>query len=81
MLQQKAIEELKDNNDGDLKNLFSQMVSESQQYKSELSQMVTSYGGEVVESSTISGKIYRFWMDVKHFSQAKMQHKKPIKWL
>lgn len=62
---EKAIDELKDGQDGDLKSLFTKMIGESQQYNSELKAMVNSYGGETAESSTVSGKLYRAWMDVK----------------
>lgn len=62
---QKAIEELKDDKDGDLKSLFTEMVNESQRYNTELAQQVGSLGGKVAEGSSLSGKIYRTWMDVK----------------
>lgn len=61
----RAIEELKDDRDNDLKSLFNNMINESEGYRAELSQMVTRYGGEPAESSTVSGKLYRAWMDVK----------------
>ena len=61
----KAIDELKDGQDGDLKSLFSSMIADSEKYKSELAAMISSYGGDVAQSSTVSGKIYRAWMDVK----------------
>lgn len=62
---QKATNELKDGQDSDLKSLFSSMISESQQYKRELQDLVTEYGGETVDGTTASGKFYRAWMDVK----------------
>ena len=61
----KAQEELKDGSDGDLKSLFSDMIKESSDYKSELSQMIGSYGGQTTQTSTVSGKIYQAWMDLK----------------
>jgi len=57
---ERAIEELKDT-DTDLKELFSDMITESSEYKSEL----ISAGGESHSDTTNSGKIYRAWMDVK----------------
>lgn len=57
---QRAIKELKDG-DADLKELFSSMISESIQYKSQL----VSAGAEADNDTTNSGKIYRAWMDVK----------------
>lgn len=57
---QKAIDELKDG-DSDLKQLFSKMISESLEYKSQL----VSAGAHPDNDTTNSGKIYRVWMDVK----------------
>lgn len=62
---QRAIEELPDRQDTDLKSLFTQMVSESMGYKSELEGLVMEYGGSTEEGTTVSGKLYRAWMDVK----------------
>ena len=62
---EKAIDELGDNLDGDLKILFTKMIAESGKYKADLAAMVASYGGKVAEGSTLAGKLYRAWMDVK----------------
>lgn len=64
---EKAVEELKDDKDSDIKQLFSEMAANSHDYKNELSNLVVEYGGEPATSSTASGKIYRAWMDVKAF--------------
>lgn len=56
----RAIKELKDS-DSDLKELFSGMISESTEYKSQL----VSAGAKPDNDTTNSGKIYRAWMDVK----------------
>ncbi|MBC7916146.1 MAG: PA2169 family four-helix-bundle protein [Pyrinomonadaceae bacterium] len=56
----RAIKELKDG-DADLKELFSKMIAESIEYKSQL----VSAGGDPDNDTTNSGKIYRVWMDVK----------------
>lgn len=62
---QKAIEESKDE-DADLKEIFTQMIHESHQYKSELVSEVQNLGGEAETTDTTnSGKIYRAWMDIK----------------
>lgn len=61
---QRAINEAKDL-DVDLKSMFEGMVRESEQYKNELIAKIGSLGGEVATSTTLSGKIYRAWMDVK----------------
>lgn len=57
---QRAIKELKDE-DADLKSLFSGMINESTEYKSQL----VSAGANPDNDTTHSGKIYRVWMDVK----------------
>ena len=57
---QKAIKELKDG-DTDLKELFTSMITESTEYKSQL----VSAGANPNNETTNSGKIYRVWMDVK----------------
>jgi uncharacterized protein (TIGR02284 family) len=57
---QKAIDELKDG-EQDLKELFSKMISESLEYKSQL----VSAGADPQNDTTNRGKIYRVWMDVK----------------
>ncbi len=62
---EKAIDELGDNLDSDLKILFTKMIAESGKYKADLAAMVASYGGKVAEGSTLAGKLYRAWMDVK----------------
>jgi len=61
----RAIKELKDGQDEDLKQLFEQMQIESRQYKRELEQLVTEYGGTPADGTMTSGKLYRAWMDVK----------------
>lgn|SRR5690606_22371779 len=62
---QRAIEELPERQDTDLKSLFTAMVSESMGYKAELEHLVREYGGSTEEGTTVSGKLYRAWMDVK----------------
>jgi len=61
---EKAIEETKDK-DVDLQAVFHRMADESKQYASELKQKVQRTGGDVAEGTTVSGKIYRVWMDIK----------------
>ncbi len=51
--------------DSDLKNIFSQMASESKEYKDQLASEVSKLGGEVADGTTNSGKIYRAWMGLK----------------
>ena len=60
----RAIHETKPE-DEDLKILFTGMIGESHDIKVELASEVQALGGEVENSTTNSGKIYRAWMDVK----------------
>lgn len=61
---EKAIEETKDK-DVDLQAVFHRMADESKQYASELKSEVQRNGGEIASDTTVSGKIYRTWMDIK----------------
>lgn len=49
----------------DLKRVFSEMMTTSQECRRELVQEVTRLGGTPVEGTTASGKLYRVWMDIK----------------
>lgn len=60
----RAIKEA-DAGDVDLKAIFQRMEDESRQYLAELNREVVKLGGEPTSSTTVSGKIYRAWMDVK----------------
>lgn len=51
--------------DVDLKATFNKMIEESQTYKNELIALVNKQGGTFEDDTTISGNIYRAWMDVK----------------
>jgi uncharacterized protein (TIGR02284 family) len=61
---QRAANETK-SEDADLRALFNDMASESRQYVTELSQCVRLNGDEPAHDTTMRGKIYRAWMDVK----------------
>lgn len=61
---ERAINESKDM-DVDLKTTFEGMIRESEGYKNELIAKMGALGGEPTEDTTVSGKIYRAWMDVK----------------
>lgn len=54
-----------DSKDLDLISLFNDMASESRQYLSDLRRYVQSNGEEPADGTTLSGKLYRAWMDVK----------------
>ncbi len=51
--------------DVDLKALFKTMATESRGYVTELSKWVAGSGNEPTDTTTVKGKIYRAWMDVK----------------
>ena len=55
----------KETEEQDLKTLFAQFSSTSQQCKSELITEVSNLGGTAAEGTLISGKFFRVWMDVK----------------
>jgi uncharacterized protein (TIGR02284 family) len=61
---ERAISEAKDL-DVDLKTIFEGMIKESEGYKAELVAQLQASGADIAEDSTLSGKIYRAWMDVK----------------
>lgn len=49
----------------DLVTTFSEYADQSRDYSSELRTAVTGLGGEATDSTTVSGKIYRIWMDLR----------------
>jgi len=61
---ERAIEELKDDND-DLKTMFAVFIDQSRQNIMALGKEVQTYGADMATGTTGSGKIYRAWMDVK----------------
>lgn len=61
---EKAIENAKTIDVG-LQTVFSKMKSESIKYTAELHNRVLQLGGEPQDGTTVSGKLYRAWMDVK----------------
>lgn len=60
----KACEESKDNAP-ELGNIFLDMIGQSRTNISELSNLVTKYGGAVATGTTAMGKVYRTWMDIQ----------------
>src|SRR3569833_2225842 len=62
---EKALKDLDDNGDSDLKAVFEQFAQESRNYSSELTRVVTSFGGEAETGSGPAGAIHRAWIDVK----------------
>lgn len=55
----------KETDQDDLKSVFSEMMTTSQECRRELVQEVTKLGGTPIEGTTASGKLYRVWMDIK----------------
>lgn len=50
----------------DLKAIFANFINDSEEYKNALQGLVNSYGGNAEQdATTVSGKLYRAWMDVK----------------
>jgi uncharacterized protein (TIGR02284 family) len=54
-----------DSIEAELRTLYSRMIEESYVYNRELSDLVTRLGGEPATDTTVPGKIYHAWMDVK----------------
>ena len=61
---ERAVEDTR-NKDTDLQAIFHRMADESKQYAAELESEVQKAGGEPADDTTVSGKIYRVWMDLK----------------
>jgi uncharacterized protein (TIGR02284 family) len=61
---QKAINEA-DDVDVDLKAMFTKMENDSRDHVRELSSVVEDLGETPTDGTTVSGKVYRAWMDVK----------------
>jgi len=59
---QKAIDQTMDD---DLKALFHRMIEESNTYINQLNEELTKGGGGVERNTTIYGRLYRTWMDVR----------------
>jgi uncharacterized protein (TIGR02284 family) len=61
---QRAANESKDS-DVDLKAIFHEMADQSMKYVNELTAKVGSMGGDPAADTTMSGKVYRLWMDLR----------------
>ena len=58
----------------DLKSLFSKMAADSTNFRNELTAEIQRTGGTPAEGTTVSGKFYRAWMDVKAALSGKDRH-------
>jgi len=61
---ERAVQDTRDK-DTDLQAIFNRMADESKKYAAELESEVRKTGGETSRDTTVSGKIYRVWMDLK----------------
>jgi uncharacterized protein (TIGR02284 family) len=61
---EKAIENT-DTLEAELRTLFARMIEESHEYNNELSEQVIKAGGQPADETSVPGKIYHAWMDVK----------------
>lgn len=61
---ERAVEDTRDK-DSDLQTIFNTMADESKKYAAELESQVRKSGGDPSTGTTVSGKIYRVWMDLK----------------
>jgi uncharacterized protein (TIGR02284 family) len=60
--------------DTQLKSIFNSMAQESRRFKNELTSEVMKLGGTPEEGTTITGKIFRAWMDFKAAVSMKKRH-------
>jgi uncharacterized protein (TIGR02284 family) len=51
--------------DAELRGYYKQLVSQSQQFSTDLNTFLTREGGERETSTTLKGKLYRTWMDTQ----------------
>ena len=54
-----------ESHDAQLRGYYKQLVSQSQQFATDLNTYLTREGGEREEATTLKGKLYRTWMDAK----------------
>jgi uncharacterized protein (TIGR02284 family) len=54
-----------ESHDAELRGYYKQLVSQSQQFSTDLNTYLTQEGGERETSTTLKGKIYRAWMDAQ----------------
>ncbi len=61
---EKAIKETPDH-DTEIKRLFERMADESRDYRSQLTEVVSTNGGDPADERTLPGKIYQVWMEIR----------------
>jgi uncharacterized protein (TIGR02284 family) len=62
---EKAVDEVKDTFDAQIKAVFYEMAEESRRYKEALTNEVTRLGGKPAKDTSAAGDLYRAWMDVR----------------
>ncbi|AHF14357.1 PA2169 family four-helix-bundle protein [Niabella soli] len=62
---EKAVAELKEEQDNYLKSIFGKMIIISHDHNTDLARLVDFLGGEATTGTTGAGKLYRLWLDVK----------------
>ncbi|HYF68030.1 MAG TPA: PA2169 family four-helix-bundle protein [Ohtaekwangia sp.] len=62
---ERAASEIQNSEYAEITSLFFKMTEDSRTYKNDLIDAVISLGGEPATDTTMSGKIYRMWMDLK----------------
>lgn len=73
---EKAIKEAKDtDNTTDIISVFQACINQSRNFKMVLGKEVQVMGGDIENSTTSGGKLYRVWMDIKNaFSGGEDRH-------
>ncbi|MGJ1433158.1 ferritin-like domain-containing protein [Sphingobacterium spiritivorum] len=61
----RALEDLKDEENLDLRSLFEDYIQQTRQFNSELNPLVVINGEEPTTGTRTSGKLHRLWLDVK----------------
>ena len=60
--------------DADLKELFPEFIEQSKKYVSDLNEHMHYLGGDPAAGTTLSGKVYHTWIDVKATFTGKDRH-------
>ena len=63
---ERAIEHIRASNDHSGLSSFQKYLDDSRQFIRDLTQEVQQMGGTPADSSTVGGKVHRFWMDIKN---------------
>jgi uncharacterized protein (TIGR02284 family) len=61
----KAMELIDDGQSNSLKGVFQDYIDQSEDFKSQLSQLLEQGDGEIQKDTLFTGKLFRLWMDLK----------------